>query len=339
MANKHPTIRVETNGLSRSEVIVLLVEALRSLKWGVEHLHPMRVVAMTPRSWASHGEKVTIEIDGSGFNAQCKFDQWSPLAKRSRLQDDLDKLTSAFADARVNITPDQMSSELKELEESGVMQLDASTADANEFKWRDVGVLFIPRRGSWATPLLIDTSIVVYVLMVISGVHFMEPTVDQLIGWGGNLRAITLAGEQWRLLTCGFVHIGIVHLLFNMYALAMIGVQLEPLLGSTRTALLYVITGVAASMTSLWWHDNTVSAGASGAIFGLYGVFLALLSTDLIPKEARKQLLQSIGIFVLYNLMYGMKGGVDNAAHVGGLISGLVMGFALYPALRRVENS
>ena len=98
-----------------------------------------------------------------------------------------------------------------------------------------------------------------------------------------------------------------------------------------------MITGVLASVASLWWHDNTVSAGASGAIFGLYGVFLALLTTDLLHKEVRQQLLSSIGIFVVYNLVYGLQGGVDNAAHIGGLVSGVVMGFAIYPALRRPE--
>jgi rhomboid protease GluP len=124
-----------------------------------------------------------------------------------------------------------------------------------------------------------------------------------------------------------------------MYALLMVGLQLEPLLGSTRVIALYVITGIFASVASLWWHDNTVSAGASGAIFGLYGVFLALLTTDLLHKEVRQQLLSSIGVFVVYNLIYGLKGGVDNAAHIGGLLSGVVMGFALYPALRKPEAS
>lgn len=338
MAKERAVVRCTTEGLSRSEVIVLLFQTFRSLKWGVEHLHPMRIVAITPRSWASHGEQVIVDIDGTGFDVTSKFEQWSPLAKRSRLQGNLDRFMVAFGDARANTSPELMASELKELEESGVMDLDASTVNANEFKWKDIALFFLPRQGFMATPILIDISLIVYVLMVVTGVHFMEPTVDDLLKWGGNLRYYTLGGEPWRLLTCCFVHIGIVHLLFNMYALFTIGIQLEPLLGSARIFALYVITALVASMSSLWWHANTVSAGASGAIFGLYGVFLALLFTDLIPKETRKQLLQSIGIFVLYNLIYGLKGGVDNAAHIGGLVSGMVLGFVLYPALNKPEN-
>lgn len=338
MAKERPTIRCSTEGLTRSEVIVHLFQAFRALKWGVEHLHPMRVVAVTPRSWASYGEEVTVELDENGFTASSKFVQWSLLAKRTRLNDALDKLREAFEHSRSTTSPELLTSELKELNESGVMELDASTARSNETSWKDFLLFFLPRKGFMATPILMDISLVVYLLMLFNGVHFMEPTVEDLLNWGGNLRAQTLGGEPWRLLTCCFVHIGLIHLLFNMYALLMIGIQLEPLLGSARLLALYVITGVVASMASSWWHENTVSAGASGAIFGLYGVFLALLFTDLIPKDTRKQLLQSIGIFVLYNLMYGLKGGIDNAAHIGGLLSGVALGFALYGALKKPED-
>jgi len=337
MAAQRPTIRCSTEGLSRSEVIVLLFQAFRDLKWGVEHLHPMRVVAVTPRSAFSWGEEVVIDLDTDGFTALSKFQQWSIIPGHKRHQRNLDRLLEAFALARVSVSPEVMAAELKELEESGVMTQDASMAKAHEFHWKDIGMAFIPRREFFATPLLIDISVVVFVLMVVSGVHFMEPTGEDLVAWGGNWRGATLAGEWWRLLTCCFVHIGIVHLLFNMYALLMVGIHLEPLLGRSRVLGLYVITGVFASVASLWWHDNTVSAGASGAIFGLYGVFLALLTTDLLHKEVRQQLLSSIGIFVVYNLVYGLQGGVDNAAHIGGLVSGVVMGFAIYPALRRPE--
>lgn len=334
MAKERPTIRCSTEGLTRAEVIVHLFQAFRELKWGVEHLHPMRIVSVTPRTWSSYGEEVTIELDDDGFTASSKQVQWTLLGRRKRLAKVLDDLTKAFKESRATMTSDLLTTELKELNESGVMELDASTARANETSWKDAALLFVPRKGFSATPLLVDISLVVYLLMLFNGVHFMEPSVEHLVAWGGNLRASTLDGELWRLLTCCFVHIGIVHLLLNMYALLMIGVQLEPILGSVRVLVLYVVTGIVASMTSLWWHENTVSAGASGAIFGLYGVFLALLFTDLISKETRKQLLQSIGIFVLYNLMYGLKGGVDNAAHIGGLISGLVLGLASYSSLK-----
>jgi rhomboid protease GluP len=90
---------------------------------------------------------------------------------------------------------------------------------------------------------------------------------------------------------------------------------------------------------SLWWHDYTVSAGASGAIFGLYGVFLAILSTNHVDRSMRNGLLANIGVFVVYNLVYGaFKGGIDNAAHIGGLLGGIVIGYLYIPGLRKPNN-
>ena len=124
------------------------------------------------------------------------------------------------------------------------------------------------------------------------------------------------------------------HLLMNMYALLYIGYVLEPILGNIRFISAYIMTGLLASLNSLWWHDLSVSAGASGAIFGLYGVFLALLTTSIVEKSTRKPLFISIAIFIIYNLMNGLKEGVDNAAHIGGILSGIVIGYAFLPTLR-----
>src|SRR5208283_178877 len=96
----------------------------------------------------------------------------------------------------------------------------------------------------------------------------------------------------------------------------------------------YILTGVAASTASLWWHSATISIGASGAIFGMYGIFLAMLTTNLIEKTARRSLLTSIVVFVAYNLLNGMKGGIDNAAHIGGLVSGILIGYGAYFSLK-----
>jgi len=171
--------------------------------------------------------------------------------------------------------------------------------------------------------------------MIISGVNALLPDSESLINWGANFRPSTLNGEWWRLITNCFLHIGVLHLLMNMYALIYIGLLLEPHLDKIRFTAAYLLTGISASVTSLWWHDLRISAGASGAIFGMYGVFLALLTTNRIEKTARKALLASIVIFVAYNLMNGVKGGIHNAAHIGGLVSGLVIGYAYFPGMKK----
>jgi rhomboid protease GluP len=135
-----------------------------------------------------------------------------------------------------------------------------------------------------------------------------------------------------------FVHIGIIHIAFNMYALFYVGRYLEPMLGTWRYTVAYLCTGVFASIASIWWSKDVVSAGASGAIFGLYGVFFALLTTKLIPAKMRSSLLSSIGVFIAYNLIYGAgKAGTDNAAHFGGLLTGFVIGYIYFLSFRSVK--
>ena len=198
--------------------------------------------------------------------------------------------------------------------------------------------LLIPTKDFWLTPTLIYINIIVFLLMVFSGVNAFEPTIQDLINWGGNERGLTLDGQLWRLFTCCFVHIGVIHLLFNMYGLLFIGSFLEPMIGKTRFFIAYILSGLGGSVISVYWNDMTVSAGASGAIFGMFGLFLALLSTKLIEPTLRKSLLTSMLVFVGYNLLMGLQDGVDNAAHIGGLLTGAISGYIMVPSLKQNEN-
>lgn len=112
-----------------------------------------------------------------------------------------------------------------------------------------------------------------------------------------------------------------------MYALLCIGLFLEPLAGRWRIFATYLLTGLCSATASLVIHPEAISAGASGAIFGLYGVSLVYLLSHRVEREQRRTLLISIGIFILYNLLNGFtRQGIDNAAHIGGLASGCLLG-------------
>jgi len=194
--------------------------------------------------------------------------------------------------------------------------------------WKDELKLFVPNKDFAVTQTLVIINVLVYLIMVLAGVNPIDPSVEDLISWGGNLDVLFSEGEYWRLLTSCFLHLGIVHLLMNMYALLFVGSYLERIIGHRRFLFAYIITGLISSLVSTWWHSNIVSVGASGAIFGMFGVFLILLLSQRIVKEdTRKDMLTSIVIFIGYNLLYGVKGEVDNAAHIGGLLSGIVVGF------------
>ncbi|MBK3519893.1 rhomboid family intramembrane serine protease [Carboxylicivirga marina] len=230
--------------------------------------------------------------------------------------------------AKVYNTPAETTSEQKLKEEE--------EAEEENDKHRSVAQILsglIPSSGYIVTPLIIYINIFIYLLMVIMGVHPVEPSVDSLIEWGGNIRVLSLDGEAWRLLTCAFLHIGAMHLLFNMYALLFIGKEIETQIGSSKFLFAYLVTAILASITSIAVNDNVVGAGASGAIFGMYGVLisLVLLKGLEIPQETRKNFLTSVFTFVGYNLFFGFtQEGIDNAAHIGGLVSGLLVGGIFY---------
>lgn len=198
--------------------------------------------------------------------------------------------------------------------------------------------LLKPRTGYVVTPILIWLNVGVFILMAVSGVDVLQPTGADLVRWGSSYTPLTAGGQPWRLLTCCFLHIGILHLVFNMYALMQIGPILEPLMGGRQFTIAYLTAGLMGSVVSLWWHDSVNGAGASGAIFGMYGVFLALLTTNWLAAPVRKALLRSILTFVGFNLFVGMQSHIDNAAHIGGLLSGAFTGYGYYLFVLRANQ-
>ena len=213
---------------------------------------------------------------------------------------------------------------------------------ANEDELKEFLDFLKPKEGYFITPILIYLNIAVYLIMVFAGLGFISFKGQDLLNWGANFRPLTTNGEWWRLLTSTFLHGGLIHLLANMYGLLFVGIFLEPLLGRTKYLIAYLLTGVLASCASLWWYDSTVSVGASGAIFGLYGIFIALLLTKVFTPEFAKSFLISTSIFVGFNLLMGLTGGIDNAAHIGGLLSGFIIGLifrmTLKPQDEIIEN-
>jgi membrane associated rhomboid family serine protease len=184
------------------------------------------------------------------------------------------------------------------------------------------------------TPGLIGLNVLVFLAMAISGVSPLEPETADLIRWGTSFGPLSLGSEPWRSVTSMFVHIGIIHLLFNMWCLWELGRLGERMMGHASFLIIYVLSGFCGSLFSLWLHPQLVCAGASGAIFGIAGGLVALLALKKIhvPRSVLNQKLKSLLFFIGYNLLYGMRGGIDNAAHLGGLVGGAVLG-AFLPQL------
>ena len=192
------------------------------------------------------------------------------------------------------------------------------------------------------TGVLVALNILVYLLMVLKGASPTSPTAEQIIRWGANYGPMTMNRQWWRLLTCAFVHIGLLHLAFNMWALFNVGRLAEVIYGKRTFLLVYLGTAVAGSLGSLVRSPVAVSAGASGAIFGIAGALIATLHLGHLPfpRQAAGSLLRSLLIFAGYNLVFGLvQPGIDNGAHMGGFVFGLLLGAALGRHLGASESA
>ena len=328
---------LDLNGLDPKHYLAISLEAVKQFDWKVNYISRSGFIALIGGGIFSSMEELQVRIqEGRVFIVSKNLS--NGMFDWGKNKSHVEEFIEAFENVQSNISEHDLDEKITELTPVfGSEEEDKLNAPPANFQQNLQTFIsfFIPRKGYFITPIIININILVFVLMLLSGVSFFEPRSEDLIAWGANIRMLTIEGQWWRLITNIFLHIGILHLMFNMYALLYIGLLLEPYLGKIRFAAAYLFTGILASLTSIYWHPVTISAGASGAIFGMYGVFLAMLTTNFIDKSMRKQLLISIGVFVAFNLMNGMKQGIDNAAHIGGLVSGLIIGYAYYPSLKK----
>jgi len=325
--------------LNKKQLFVLAFDTAKQLNWEIGYLSESGFIAYTKFSMSSWSEEVQVKISVGNINikSECTGSQIIDWGKNRR---NIDSFFATFKKIREDINElniEERYSGLSKDFSSDERDIINSPLNKKE-KVSGLFSLITPTEGYFVTPIIVILNILVFAVMAIAGVHLIMPTNESLLLWGANFRPLTVYGDWWRLFTSTFIHIGIFHLLMNMYALVYIGLLLEPYLGKSRFLFAYLIAGISGSVASIFWNEFTISAGASGAIFGMYGVFVALLTTRLIEKSARKSLLISIGVFVMYNLVNGLKGGIDNAAHIGGLLSGLIIGYSYYPGLIKPDK-
>jgi rhomboid protease GluP len=214
----------------------------------------------------------------------------------------------------------------------------------------------VPRpRRHWAsapaTYTLVGVNCVVYLMTLILSGSVAGPTFEDKLSYSllCNGAYVVGLGEWWRLVTSIFVHFGWIHIATNMWCLWNLGLLGEPLLGEFGIVAAYVLTGVAGNLLSVTFNQRppgpeggVLSAGASGAVFGLAGVLLMVLRSPLlpIPQFELKKLRRSVWYFALLNFI--IDGGlwlahtrlqVDNMAHLGGFLSGLAFGAPLVPRI------
>jgi len=180
------------------------------------------------------------------------------------------------------------------------------------------------------TYIFLGANILIFLLMALGGGSTNEST---LMAFGVKSNPAIARGEWWRFITPIFIHIGMLHLFFNSYALWIVGPQVEKLYGAARFVILYVLTGVAGVYASYFYHPQSESAGASGAIFGLFGVLLVfgVRYRNSIPPFFKRAVGTGVLPVIVINLIIGFTiPAIDNSAHLGGLLAGAALA-ALVP--------
>ncbi len=179
------------------------------------------------------------------------------------------------------------------------------------------------------TYLLIAFNIAIFATLELSGSSSTN-TLD-LLKWGANFYPYTFKNEWWRLITSAFLHIGLFHLIANMYSLYIIGRDIENQIGSFFFFSLYLISGIAAGLASGFYNLYIVSAGASGAIFGIYGfdIVSVIISHRHDTAKIRNVIINFI-LYLVFITIIGISANFDNAAHFGGLIAGFIIALVYF---------
>lgn len=190
----------------------------------------------------------------------------------------------------------------------------------------------LPLHKAFVTYVLLGAIGIIFVLMELAG---GSTNTQVLVNFGANSGwQILVNGEYWRLFTSMFLHIGVMHLLFNGYALFIFGLEMERLYGPGRFAVVYILSGLFGSLASFaLGGPQVLSAGASGAIFGVIGMNLAYFTShrDSFGQFGRQRMISTL-VIIGINLVFGFTvPGIDNWAHMGGLVAGFALGYGLAP--------
>ena len=263
-------------------------------------------------------EDVVIEEENEEENTESKYKYIRVNKEKDIYENEIIK--KEFSDLENNMTYEEKDSEL-------FVKLVSDISDSNVKESEKSAKMFKNKNDKIMTIILIAINVIMFVLMYIFG-HGSENAAT-LIKFGANMGTLTKHGDIYRLISCAFLHIGVIHLLCNLYSLFVIGPNVEYFFGKFKFALIYLYSAITASLFVLIFQgDNTITAGASGAIFGLMGALLYFGYTY--RGYIGNKLIGSVVSVIVINLFIGFTSpGISNAAHIGGLIGGLVIAYML----------
>ena len=192
--------------------------------------------------------------------------------------------------------------------------IDSLTKNNKKTKYKD----------SLITNILIGINVLMYLITALVSKNLLDINSLTLLSFGAKLNVLIDRGQVWRLLTCAFLHGGLLHITFNMYALKIIGAEVEYAFGKVKYIIIYLISAIGSSIFSYMFNPASISVGASGAIFGLFGamIIFGIRNKNKIGKEYIINLAQVVIVSIILS-------NIDNSAHMGGLVFGAISALIL----------
>ncbi len=330
--------------------LIVAQQAVENLGWKLSHLSESGLIAYTPVSLQSYSEEISIRIHGNFavVKSECVGIQML-FTDYGKNELNLERFFHEFEYVQFHLK-EVWADRLIKFHSAIAAQDDAYFEKAPlaiKNKIKNVLYLFLPQKGYTVTPILVIINILYFLtITILSVIYFRfilnanhgnvdsstlaEQVKNFTLNLGVNHRSAVLNGQYWRLITYQFIHGSTSHLFFNMYALIYLGLMIENKLGWQKFLFVYLLTGVCGGLVSLSFHQEAVMMGASGAIMGLYGAFLALIINKTFERKATQALLIStliVSALILINGAFGKR--IDNAAHIGGFIAGFVISYLL----------
>ncbi|MTH14215.1 rhomboid family intramembrane serine protease [Flavobacterium sp. LC2016-01] len=327
------------NNLPQKAFILNAITICKKLNWKIINIDENELIAISQNNKNTWYETISFSFDentaiiSSSSNGNQIYD-------RGRNK----KNTEAFLDLYFEGAKNSSDFEIDEavffeqIKKENVLNKEKA-APQNITSFYSFFSIFTPSKGYWVTPILIYINLLVFLAMTFSGVHFFKPEFQNIIDWGGLYGSMIYEGEFWRLLTSCFVHFGFFHLILSCLALAYVGLLLEPYLKIWTFLATYFFCSIITSLSSLYWNKDLINAGASGAIFGLYGILLVTFLFKTFETKINLKLLIIIIVLISLNILYGLKYEIGTSTHIAGFTSGILFGFILSLIRKRKDYS
>ena len=337
MSNRLPHLQITFTVKDKTPAAYLgaFIIAIRTLKWQTTEIaENFSIQAVTEATATGHSAdlQISYQSDTTFLATLIPHNYLVPEEYLKECADNFTKEVDFLITHNLDLT---LRSYYERIDDYPYLKESPSAPD-NTFRWLKY---FYIKNPLQPVVWIILINVIIFVLMAFDGAGLILPNAEVAKKWGAGSKQHILNGEYWRLVTACFIHFGVLHLVSNMVGLYYAGNLLSICFSRLQFVVGYLVCGIISIAFSIYWHTDTISAGASGAIFGCYGLLLGITLTPAIIATDRKVILKYLAALIGINLLVGLSALVDNAGHISGLVCGTVIGliYAL-PLIKKLKK-